>query len=460
MAKNNDLGKDKVSSLVLRLAIPSMLAQLVNVLYSIVDRMYIGNISGVGDVALAGVGVCGPVVTLISSFAALIGIGGAPLLAIRLGEKNQKGAEKILSNCFILLVGLALILTVFFLTFKGRLLMWFGASEATFPYANDYLTIYTLGTIFAILSVGLNQFIICQGFSTVGMFTVLIGAVLNSILDPVFIFVFHMGVSGAAVATVLSQMASCFFVLKFLTGKNAHVQIKLGNYSWQIMKRVLCFGFSPFIIIATDSVLIIVLNSVLQKYGGAQNGDMLITCATIVQSYMQLITMPMAGITGGTQSILSFNYGAKNIQRIKEGIKYILAMSVVFTVMMFCISQILPRFFASIFTQDTVYLNLSVWGIRVFTFGIIPLAFQYTFVDAMTALGIAKVAISLSLFRKTLFFLLILALPVYLGAEGAFFAEPAVDMIGGIVSTTVFTLLINRLLYKRAQMPDGQALYS
>lgn len=460
MVRNNDLGKDNVLALVLRLAIPSMLAQLVNVLYGIVDRMYIGNIAEIGNTALAGVGICGPIVTLISSFATLIGIGGAPLLAIRMGEKNEKGAEKILANCFIMLIGLSILLTIFFIVLKGHLLMWFGASEMTFPYANKYLTIYTLGTIFAILSVGLNQFIICQGFSTVGMLTVLVGAGLNIILDPIFIFVFHMGVSGAALATVISQIASCGFVLYFLVSKNVYVKITFGNYSWAIMKKVICFGFSPFIIIATDSVLVIVLNSILQNYGGAQSGDMLITCATIVQSYMQLITMPLAGITGGTQAILSYNYGAKNIKRIKDGEKCILILCIIFTSIMFLLSQMIPQIFVKIFTQNSEYIALSIWGIRVFTFGIIPLAFQYTFVDGFTALGIAKIAISLSLLRKTIFFILTLALPFYFGAKSAFFAEPIVDIISGIVSTFVFLLCINKLLKKREQMPEGQALYS
>ncbi len=330
MAKVNNLGEDNMKSLVLRLALPSMLAQFVNVLYGIIDRMYIGNLPQVGEVALAGVGVCGPLMTLISSFASLIGIGGSPLLAIRLGEKNQKGAEAILANCFVMLLGLSAALTAFFLALKGPLLMTFGASSVTFPYANSYMTIYTLGTVFAILSVGLNAFIICQGFSALGMLTVVIGAGMNIILDPILMFKLNMGVNGAAVATVLSQATSTLFVLWVLLGKRVPVRITFGGYSLKIMKRVVTFGFSPFIIIATDSILIIALNYVLQKYGGPSQGDMLITCSTVVQSYMQLITMPMGGITGGTQAILSYNYGAKKVDRIRQGEKYILAICVIF----------------------------------------------------------------------------------------------------------------------------------
>ncbi len=459
MALQNDLGKDNVRRLVIRLAIPSMMAQFVNVLYSIVDRMYIGNIEGIGEIALAGVGVCGPIVTLITSFASLVGIGGAPLLAIRLGEKNIQGAKKILANCFVLLLVLSGILTALFLTLKGPMLWWFGASAKTFGYANEYLTIYCMGTVFAILATGLNQFIICQGFATLGMCTVLLGAVMNIVLDPIFIFVFHMGVSGAAIATVLSQMGSCGFVLLVLFSKRVPVRISFSGYSLRIMKRVVTFGLSPFIIIATDSILLIVLNSVLMRWGGAK-GDMLIACFTIVQSYMQLITLPMGGITGGTQPILSYNYGAKNIERIKSGERNIVALCLLFAGTMWLLSQFVPGAFASIFTQNPEYIQMSVWGIRVFTMGVVVLALQYAFVDGLTALGIARVAITLSLSRKAVFLLLVLFLPPIWGATSAFYAEPIADILCGIVTTVTFTKLIGHILDHRLQMPDGQSLYS
>ncbi len=460
MARGNNLGEDKISRLVLRLAVPSMMAQFVNVLYSIVDRIFIGNIPEIGGPALAGAGVCGPIVTLISSFAFLIGMGGAPLMAIRMGEGNQKGAEKILANCFVLLCGLAVVLTTVVLIFKQPLLMTFGASEATYPYANTYMTIYTAGTVFAILATGLNQFITCQGYSTLSMLSVMIGAVVNIILDPVFIFVFNMGVAGAAIATVIAQASSCCFVLVILFSNRMKVRIQFRGYEWRTMKMVLTFGLSPFLINATDSVVLIGLNGVLQKYGGPGQGDMLVTCATIVLSYMQLITMPMAGITGGTQPILSFNYGAKKIDRIRQGEKCVLLMAVGFAVVMFTLSQLVPGQFVRIFTQDPQYLDLSVWGIRVYTACVIPMAFQYTLVDGLTALGVPQAAVSLSLFRKGLLFVLTLVLPVYFGAQSAFFAEPIADLVAGFSSTTTFLLIFNRLMKKRAAMPDGQALYS
>ena len=449
-----------MGKLVLRLAIPSMLAQFVNVLYGIVDRIYVGNIPETGGAALAGAGVCGPVVTLISSFAILVGVGGAPLVAIRLGEKNQKGAQQILSNCFIMLFCMAIVLTAIVLALKGPMLMAFGASAATFPYADSYLTIYAMGSVFAVLSVGLNQFIVCQGFSTLGMATVLVGAVLNIILDPLFIFTFQMGIQGAALATVLSQAASFVFVMSVLCGKRVFVRITFGGYSWRIMRRILIFGFSPFIITATDSILIIALNGVLQHYGGPQDGDLYVTCATIVQSYMQLITMPLGGITTGTQPILSFNYGAKNLERIKDAFRKIVTLCVIFNVVMFLASQLIPQYFVVIFTRDKTLLDLAVWGIRTFTMGVIPLAFQYEFVDGLTALGIAKMAIPLSLNRKILFLILTFALPMVFGVSGAFYAEPIVDVACGIISSTVFALMINKLLRARGRMPDGQALYS
>jgi putative MATE family efflux protein len=457
--RQNDLGKDDIKLLVRRLAIPSMLAQFVNVLYSIVDRMYIGNIQDVGEIALAGAGVCGPIVTLISSFAFLVGIGGAPLMAMRMGEDNQEGAENILSNCFVMLLGLSAILTGLAIVFREPMLMFFGASEQTFPYANDYLTIYVMGTTFAILTAGLNQFITCQGFANEAMLTTVIGAVMNIILDPVFIFVFGLGVKGAAIATVISQACSCAFVLWFLFSDRVHVRITFHGYAWKIMRRVLSFGFCPFIIIAGDSVLIIALNTVLQNYGGAQ-GDMLIACATIVQSYMQIVTLPLGGISSGTQPILSFNYGAKNTERIRQGEKEIVKLAFFFCLIMFIISQTVSGVFVRLFTQNPEYVQLSVWAIRVFTFGIIPLALQYSFVDGLTALGILKVSVSLSVFRKGLFLILTLIFPAFWGASAAFYAEPVVDIFCGLVSTVVFLSIIGKILRKREEMADGESLYS
>ena len=452
MKKTTDLGKDKVPLLVLKLAVPSMIAQFVNVLYSTVDRMFIGNIREIGDVALAGVGVCGPIVTLLTSFGTLIGLGGSILMAMRMGAGRKKQAENILAHSFLLLVIFSALLTLIFLLVKDYLLNWFGASPATFPYADSYMTIYTIGTFFALMAVGLNYFITCQGFPGVGMMTVIIGALTNIVLDPVFIFGFHMGVAGAAIATVIAQFVSCAFAFRFLTGKKIPIKITLLKrkyFSPVIVSRILTLGISPFLILATDSVILIVLNTVLQTYGGPKEGDLLITCATIVQSYMMLITGPMLGISSGTQAILSYNYGAKNIARVKSAEKYILLLCLCFTTIMFLVSRTIPEYFISIFTRDPAQIDLCVWGIRVFTMMIIPLSFQYVFVDGFTALGRSKTALFLSVFRKGDYMLFTIVLPIFFGARSAFYAQPLADGIGAVMSSIAFLLIFKKHLEKR-----------
>lgn len=449
MKTENNLDTDHIRNLVWRLAIPSMLAQFVSVFYSIVDRMYIGNIAGTGEIALAGVGICGPIVTMISSVAFLVGVGGSPLMSIRLGEKNERAATQILANCFLLLTILSVIITVCSLMVKDKLLMWFGASEATFSYANDYLTIYLMGTVFALLSVGMNQFIICQGFAKTAMKSVLLGAICNIALDPVFMFVLGMGVRGAAVATVLSQMVSCGYVLKFLFGDKPPIRITFGGYDRQLMKHVLILGLSPFLIIAFDNVLIIFLNMMIQHYGGEGQGDMLLTCMTIVQSFMLMVTMPLGGITGGTQTILGYNYGAGRPDRIKKAGFHISGLALGFTTIMFILAHTVPEFFVRIFTQNETYVELTVWAIKIYTLGIIPLALQYAAVDGFVGMGVAKVAISLSMFRKVIFLGGAALIPLWFGIEKIFYIEPISDIISVVVSVSVTLLVFDRIMKKR-----------
>ena len=453
MKHQTDLGKDRIPILVLKLAIPSMIAQFVTVLYSIIDRMFIGNIKEIGDAALAGVGVCGPIVTLLTSFGTLIGLGGSILMSMRMGAGRKKQAESILAHSFAMLVLFSAVLTILFLVSKKYLLNWFGASPITFPYADAYLTIYTAGTFFALMAIGLNYFITCQGFPAVGMLTVLIGAVTNIILDPVFIFLLDMKVAGAAIATVIAQFASCAFAFCFLIGKKVPIRITLlkkQSFSPVIVQKILTLGISPFLILATDSVIIIVLNSVLQKFGGPSEGDILITCATIVQSFMMLITGPMLGISSGTQAILSYNYGAKEIKRVRKAEKYILILCLCFTTLMFVLSRIVPQYFIRIFTKDALQMELCTWGIGVFTLMIIPLSFQYVFVDGFTALGRSKTALFLSLSRKGNYMLFTILLPIFFGARSAFYAQPIADGIAAVMATVGFLLIFNKHLEKRA----------
>ena len=442
----NDLGRDHVPTLVLRLAIPTMLAQLVNVLYSIVDRIYIGNIPEVGKLALAGVGVCGPIVTLLGSFASLVGLGGSPIMAMRMGAGRKEEAQRILNTCFLLLLMLSVVLTGGFLLAKDYLLQWFGTSPSTFGYADTYLTIYTAGTIFALMATGMNSFLICQGFSGLGMATVTLGAVLNIVLDPVFIFLLDMGVAGAAVATVISQLASCLFVLLTLRRKSMPVPLGIHGFDRHVVGRVLAFGLSPFLIIATDSILLIVLNTVLQHYGGPGLGDTLVTCATIVQSYLLLITTPMGGMTLGTQPVVSFNYGAGQPDRIRQALKTIVGLCLLFCAIMMILTHTVSQYFVALFTDDGEIIARSVGYIKIFTAMILPLAVQYPLVDEATALGRVRLALFCSLFRKTIYLLALLLLPALVYVEATFWSEPIADVIAATVTTILFLRMLPRAL--------------
>lgn len=445
--RENNLGTDNIKSLVLRLALPAMAAQFVNVLYGVVDRMYIGNIPEAGELALAGVGICGPVLTMLSSFAFWIGIGGAPLMSIKMGQKDKEGAKKILANCFLMLLVLAGILTAAVYAFQDVLLATFGATEAIMPYASAYTEVYVAGTVFALLSLGLNQFIICQGFSGLGVCSVILGAALNLLLDPVFIFACDMGVAGAAFATVLSQLASCIFTLCVLFSHRLPVRLTFGGYQWKICFRVLLVGVTPFLILMFDNVLIILQNMLLKMYGGAKS-DMLLTCNTIVQSFMLMITMPLGGITGGTQAILGYNYGAGNKERIREAERTIILLSLFFTTLMFLLAQFFSRGYVWLFTKDPLYMEQTVRFIRIYTLGVIPLAVQYAIVDGFTGMGLPRFAFPLSFFRKSVYIILLVILCLSTGAETIFFAEPVSDVLAPVVSSVTYLVAIPRILKK------------
>lgn len=449
MAAENDLGKDKVSRLVWRIAIPSMLGQFVSVLYSIVDRMYIGNIPQVGDVALAGVGVCGPVVTLVGSVAFLVGVGGAPLVSIRMGEGNLKEAKRVLANCFLMLCVFSALLIAVILPLREPMLRLFGASDATYPYAEAYFTAYLCGTLFALAATGLNQFVICQGFAKIGMASVMLGAALNIVLDPLFIFVFDMGVRGAAIATVISQAASAAYVVLFLFGKRVMVPITFGGYDLRIMGRVLVMGFTPFLIIAIDNVMIIAMNAILQRTGGPE-GDMLVTCNTIVQSFMLVVTMPLGGISGGTQGILGYNYGARQVERVRQAQKYIVGLCVGYTAILFVLARIAGPLFVRLFTQDPQLAGEAFDAIKMCTLAIIPLGVQYELVDGFTGIGQVRLSLPLSFWRKLVYFVAIFLLPAVFGARAAFYAEPLSDILGPLVTVVVYFLCMGKILKDRS----------
>ena len=444
MKKTNDFGGDSIPLLVLKISIPFMFAQFVNVLYSIVDRICVGNIPVTGADALAGAGVCAPIVTLLSSFGTLFGIGGSVLFSVRLGAGDEKGARRILGNSFSLMLIVSVILTVLFLLTKDYLLNWFGASSVTFPYADDYMTIYTAGTVFALLSMGMNYFITAQGFPLLGMMTTLIGAVINIVLDPVFIFLLHMDIAGAAAATVIAQASSCIFVLCTLRRKTMKIPLTLMRPEKQIGIQIAKIGFSPFLILATDSIIIIAMNAVLQHYGGAEYGDTLVTAATIVQSYMLLITSPMLGITGGSQPLISYNYGADKPDRIRKIFFWVLMLCFCFTAVMFLVSRIMPHYFVRIFTDNPEYEELAVWGIRAFTMIIVPLIFQYLIIYGQKALGKTRTTLKHTKVRKLL----------YIGATVAFYAEPLADGAAALLSCTVFFFVYRKYLRGEGRLQE------
>ncbi len=446
MKIENDLGNDRISGLVWKIAIPSMLAQFVSVCYSIVDRIYVGNIPEVGDVSLAGVGICGPVVTMIGSVAFLVGVGGAPMMSIQMGAGRDWKARRILANAFLMLAVLSVLLVAAVLPIREPMLRLFGASGVTYAYAETYFTIYLCGTLFALMATGMNQYIICQGFAVEGMKSVILGAVCNIVLDPVFIFVFDMGVAGAALATVISQAASAAYVLSFLFGKRTKVRITFGGYDPQIMGKILVMGMTPFLIVAIDNVMIIAMNAVLQKYGGPERGDALITCNAIVQSFMLALTMPLGGISAGTQSILSYNFGAKQIDRVIKAQKYIMAMCAGFTAIMFVLARVGGNIFVSMFTKDPELAAQAVEAIRICTLAVVPLGIQYAIVDGFTGLGQVQLALPLSAWRKAVYFTAVFILPAVLGADYVFYAQPISDVLGPLTSVTVFILLNRKVL--------------
>lgn len=445
MAVENDLGRDSIGKLVWRIAIPSMLAQFVSVLYSIVDRMYVGNIADVGGLALAGVGICGPVVTMIGSIASLVGLGGAPIMGIALGAENHAYAKRILANAFLLLGLFSAAVTLLLFPLQEPMLRLFGASSVTYPYAKAYFSIYLCGTFFALMAAGMNQFIICQGYAVAGMKSVIIGAVFNIILDPVFIFGLNLGVRGAALATILSQAASAAYVLCFLFGRRTGVRITFGGYDLRVMGRILLLGFTPFLIIAVDNVMIITMNALLQRHGGTQ-GDMLVTCNAIVQSFMLVITMPLGGISGGTQSILSYNYGAGQPQRVLKAQQYIAALCMGFAALMFLLARVAGPGFVSLFTEHSAVADSACRAIRITTLSIIPLGLQYAIVDGFTAMGQVQFSLPLSFWRKAVYFTAIFLLPPAFGAEAAFYAEPISDLIGPCTSLVIYLFAIRKVL--------------
>lgn len=443
----NILGTEGIGKLLLKLALPAVISQLVNMLYNVVDRVYIGHMPENGVAALTGLGLCFPIIMLISAFAALFGMGGAPLAAIAMGQGNHRRAEQILGNCTTALILTSAVLTVFFLFFGRPLLLLFGASTGTIGYAWHYLQIYVCGTVFVQIALGLNMFITTQGFATKAMITVLIGAILNTILDPVFIFVFGMGVQGAAAATVLSQAVSAIWVLHFLTGQKTTLKICVSQLRLHrdILLPVLVLGLAPFIMQATESLLNICFNSSLQRYGG----DLAVGTMTILSSISQLIILPLQGITQGAQPIISFNYGAGNKARVKKALKLQLAICLLFTCAMCFLIELFPVPFIRIFNSKPELVSMASWALRLYCAGMFILGAQMACQQSFVALGQAKVSLFLACLRKLILLIpLIYILPALMRNQvfAVFLAEPVADITATTVTLLTFLILTGKLL--------------
>lgn len=444
---DNKLGTAPIGKLVISMAIPAVIAQLVNVLYNIVDRMYIGHIPEVGAKALTGVGICFPILMLISAFSAFVGAGGAPLASIELGKGNPQEAEKILGNGTTMLLSFSVILTIVFMIFKEPFLRAFGASDETIVYALEYITIYLYGTIFVQAAIGLNTFITCQGRSTIAMLSVLIGAIINIVLDPIFIFGMNMGVKGAALATIISQACSAIWVIAFLVSKKSTIRIRLDMLkpNFKIIGGIAALGIAPFIMQSTESLINIVFNSGLQHYGD----DVYVGSMTILQSVMQLFVLPVQGITMGTQPIISYNYGAKNFDRVKQTFKCVLIITVTVTCICTLAAFAFPTLFASMFTKDAQLIALIKVAMPIFMGGIWIFGVQMACQSAFMAMGQAKISLFLALLRKVILLIpLALILPRFFDVMGIYWAEPIADILAAITTGTLFLINFKKILAK------------
>ena len=444
--QNTDLGKDSIGKLMIKLSAPAIIAQIVNVLYNIVDRIFIGRMAS-GDLAMAGVGVAFPIILIISAFSSLVGMGGAPLAAIKMGENDNDSAEKIMANSFSLLIIIAIILTSGFLIFKEPILIAFGASDNTLGYALDYISIYVLGTIFVQIALGMNAYINTQGFAKIGMMTVAIGAIINIVLDPILIFGFNLGVKGAALATLTAQAVSALWVLKFLFGSKSILKIrkKYLKLDKKIIASIVGLGMAPFIMQSTESLVLISLNTQLAKYGG----DLAVGAMTIMSSIMQMILLPMTGLTQGAQPIISYNYGAKQIDRVKKAFKLCLISCVVYSTSVWLLLMVSPEVIVKIFNSDPTLLKITSSSIKIYFAGIFIFGIQISCQQTFLSLGQAKISLFLALLRKIILLIpLIFILPIFInnGLFAVLLAEPIADVIAALTTVTCFAIFYKKTL--------------
>ena len=447
---NQDMGSGSVKRWMVRLALPAILGQLVNMLYNIVDRIYIGHIPGVGTDALTGVGLFTPILMLLTAFAMLCGAGGAPRAAIAMGKGDKETAEKIVGNCFTVLLILSVILTGVFYFVAPALLDWFGGSPATLPFATTYARIYLLGSVFVLMVMGMNPFITTQGFAKFSMLTTVIGAAINIILDPIFIFVLDLGVAGAAIATVFSQAVSAVWILVFLTGKKTILKLRLRNMKLigKVIGPCLGLGISSFVMVSTESVLSISFTTSLARYGG----DIAVGAMTVMTSINMLVTMPLNGLCQGGQPLISFNYGAKKLSRVKEAFYCQFLSCVGYAGTLWLLLMVFPKVFAGIFSPDPELIGYTAWALRIFLAGVFSIGFQISCQQAFMALGQAKVSLFMACLRKLILLIpLIFLLPLLFQGDAqkamaVFLAEPVSDILAAAVTSITFFRFFRKLL--------------
>lgn len=446
---NEHLGTDELIPLMTKMAIPSILAQTVNILYSIIDRVYIGHIKGIGTDALTGVGLTLPIITLISAFSAVVGAGGAPLAAIFLGKRDGKRANQILGNGIFLLCVFTVVLMLVFYLFQKPLLYAFGASDNTIVHARLYLSVYLIGTLMVQLALGLNPFILCEGNAKIGMLTVCVGAVINLVLDPIFIFVFDLKVAGAAIATVISQTVSAIWILLYLTGNKTTftIQLRYIKPDWDTIKRICGLGISPFIMRSTESLISIVMNRGLQMYGG----DMYVGSLTIMQSIYQFLHAPISGFTQGVQPIISYNYGAGKFERVRKTSRYMIITSEIYGLVATIVVIAFPTFWGSLFTPDVALIALIRRTIPIFFAGTLVFGLQLSIQPVFLATGQAKVSLFIALLRKVILLVpLAIILPHFMGVWGIYYAEPISDILSVVTACTLYLTRINKILSKES----------
>lgn len=449
-SRQMDLGSGSIPSLMLRLALPSVVAQTINMLYNMVDRMYIGRIQGVGSYALTGVGLTFPIITLISAFASLFGAGGAPLASIKLGEGNRERANRILGVSTFMLFCTSVVLFAVIQCFMDPLLMAFGASENTLPYAKEYLRTYLFGTCFVQLTLGLNPFISAQGRAMTAMCSIIIGAALNIALDPLFIFVLNMGVRGAALATVISQAASCAWIVAALASRKASIRLErcFLRFDLSVLLGTVALGVSPFTMVFTESAVQVVLNRSMMTYGG----DLYVGTITIIASVVQLFSTPLSGYTNGVQPLLSFNYGAGKIDRVKKTFRYLLFSTLAITMGYCLLIELFPRAFICLFAQDEQLIELTVRGLRIYSLGLGIFGLQNATQSMFVGLGQAKISLFIAILRKIILLIpLALVLPMFLGVDGVYIAEPIADITSASIATALMLYHFNRILARREQ---------